>query len=171
MVAIKPGSGEFGGVNIAPEGEHEFEFNGTAVRCGRDNQTLRLEAVYLQDTSTRPVSIFCHLGSERGLENLMSVIFDSGVYKKMMKKTPNLPDPETVGWDADEILRKDAFLQQLGIEIEGCRVRMIVEHEDNKWKNDKGEEVITPQARCRKILPSINGSTTASPGVPAVDFD
>lgn len=141
-----------GGKPLAPEGEQKYVFNGVAVLCGKSNETLRIEAEYAIDPEgTKPASCFCFLGADKGLEGLMSIIVDSGVYKKLMAKDKSLPDPEVNGWDDEQVLKNPKFIEQLGIELVGCPIYLTTRHEDNEWENDKGDKIKGKNSRVISI--------------------
>lgn len=157
MTGIKKGNGYTGesiGKPQPPEGENKYVFNGVTKLCGKGNETLRIEAEYTIDPDgTKPVSCFCFLGADKGLESLMSIIIDSGVYKKLMAKDKSLPDPEVDGWDDEQVLKKPEFIEQLGIELVGCPIYLTTKHEPNEWENEKGDKIKGVNSRVLSIRP------------------
>ena len=154
MAVIKPGDGELmgGGKDRPPEGEFAFEFTGEHRMCGKDNQTLELMAEYMIDPEgTWPVRVFCTLSNDKGLEGFMSVIRDSGVWEKLMKKNPQLPHPDE-GWDSELILKNPKFIDQVGIDIPGCKVMLTIEHDNAPYVDKKtGETKIGKGVKVRHI--------------------
>lgn len=154
MTGIKKGDGtmDSGGKPQPPEGENKYVFNGVVKLCGKNNETLRIEAEYAIDPDgTKPISCFCFLGADKGLESLMSIIIDSGVYKKLMAKDKSLPDPAIDGWDDEQVLKRPEFIEQLGIELIGCPIYLTTKHEPNEWKNEKDETIMGKNSRVLSV--------------------
>ncbi len=159
MTVVKKGDGNLdsGGKPLPPEGEFKYIFNGVAVLCGKGMETLRIEAEYPLDTEgTKPVSCFCFLGNEKGLESLMSIISDTKVYEKLMAKNKSLPPVED-GWDDEEVLKDPKFIEQLGIELVGCTALLTTKHEPNEWEDEKGNKRVGKNSKVVSIRPCVEG--------------
>ena len=134
-----------------PEGENHYVFTGVAKLCGETKETVQIEAEYALDPEgTKSVMCFCYLGNEKGLESLMTIIVETGVYKKLMAKDKSLPDPSE-GWDDDDVLKNMDFLEQLGIELVGCEAYITTKDEPNEYENKKGITVKSTNARVISI--------------------
>lgn len=156
MTVVKKGDGNigFGGKPLPPKGEQKYVFNGSAELRGDAKEMLVIQAEYAIDPDgTAPVECLCFLGNEKGLEALMSIIIDSGVYKKLMAKDKSLPDPEKDGWDDEQILLNPKFIEQLGIELVGCPAYITIDHELNQWKDNKGNDRERMKSRVLSIRP------------------
>lgn len=124
-----------------PENEQHYEFDGVCKLCGDSKETVQIGLQYVLDPEgTKDVFAFCYLGNEKGLESLMTIIVESGVYKKLMAKDKSLPDPKE-GWDDDSVLKNPEFIEQLGIELKGCEAYVTTKHEENEYENKKGIKV------------------------------
>ncbi len=164
VVTAGDGSMDLGGKPLPPEGEFKYIFNGVAEMCGNDGQSLRIEAVYsLDPDNTKEVSCFCYLGAEKGLKSLMSIIVDSGVYKKLMAKNSNLPDPKQ-GWDEDLVLKQPDFIKQLGVDLIGCEIMFTTKNEEYEYEDKKGVKRTGSNARV-KFVRACDGSSATGASV------
>ncbi len=171
MAKVKKGDGSigFGGKPLPPEGEQKYIFNGVAELCGKTNQMLRIEAEYAIDPDgTQPVTCLCWLADEKGLQSLMSIIVESKVYKKLMAKDKSLPNPEPDGWDDEQILLTPEFIEQLGIELVGCSAFITIEHFDNEWKDEEGNDRKSRKSRVVNIREYDGKSGKVENGTPPV---
>jgi hypothetical protein len=166
MVIVKPKS-TFEGQNNPPEGRQIFVFNGVVEPT--QNGSYRFEADYLNDPSARKVSVFGGSNNQSSLENLMGIIYNSGVGVKMKKKKPTLPDPAD-GWD-DSILKNPSLIEQIKVDIIGCKIGFDIVHVGSKWKDKDGNEREGVNPRCKEMF-LVNSTVGAKEGAAAeVSFD
>ncbi len=145
--------------NLAPQGRHTFVFNGEIIPT--TNESYRFVCEYENDPSSE-VSIFGGCNNVRNMEALMGIILCSGVGDKMRKKKPNLPDPRE-GWD-EKTLGNTALIEQLKVDIVGCKIDFEIIHKPSTWKDSAGVEQTGDNARVKEMFECEN-SKPAPAGV------
>lgn len=165
MAVIKPKS-KFDSFNLAPEGRHVFVFNGEVVPT--TNGSYRFVCEYENDPSAK-VSIFGGCNNLGSMEALMGIILCSGVGDRIRKKKPNLPDPKD-GWD-ESMLKNEALVEQLKVDIKGCKIELDIKHQPRKWTDAAGVEQSGFNARCQEMFECGDSGGKKETETVAVDFD
>lgn len=157
----------FDSFNVAPEGKNVYVFSGEVRPTS--NGSLMFTCEYENDPSAR-VNIFGGINGQSNMENLMGIILCSGVGDKMRKKKPSLPDPRD-GWD-ESVLMNGAMIEQMKVDIAGCRIILDVKHKPSTYEDKKtGEKKTGINANCQEMFKcEDSGGGTKSENVP-VSFE
>ncbi len=165
-MAIIKAKSTFDSFNVAPEGKNVYVFTGEVKPTS--NNSLMFVAEYENDPTCK-VNVFGGVNNQNGMENLMGIIVCSGVGNKMRKKKPALSDPSE-GWD-EAVLKNPAMIEQLKVDIAGCKIMLEVYHKPSSWTNDAGEKKVGVNANCREMFPVESGGGGQTEKPVAMEFE
>lgn len=136
-MGLKPGSGQVGFLQV-PEGEGILlELSGKVEAIESKEDTFRVEFLWCEDNSAT-ISLFCDLTKKGGLQSLLDVVYFSGAYKDIQKKSTKLGDLDKgEEWDED-VMKSQGFINQFRLCGKGKRI--LADIKASKGKDKEGNE-------------------------------
>ncbi len=155
------GTDDMGGFELPPTGNIDqgtgvlMEFTGEIKECGENEESLGFELGYVENPSAK-ARIFCKTTSKAGLQRIIGIGKNSGVFDKIetkRKKAGKKSILSAEGGIIPKILVDKKFHAQLRAEIEGCTVLCTITHSEAKPYEDKDGNTKEgfPQANIGKI--------------------